>query len=339
MSDNVTHGAGRGSPVTDGHVHAKPAARPMLLFVFGMGRTGTSAMTRVLSLCGVTLPTGLMGADKHNPRGYWEPRDAIMIDETIMRRHNSNWYDPTLRLEEEGTFDAEERAAWIAKIRRYLATLPAAPIVILKDMRMTTLSDLWFEAARQSGYDVAVLIPVRHPDEVIPSCSKFIRISPELSSALWLKYSLLAERHSRGVPRVFIEYTNLLQDWRREIKRTALALQVDLNPEDEAMVEEFLTSDLRRNVDCGPVSDRFGTNWMSTVYQTLHAAARDEPWDASELDRVFEAYRASEQDFRMALEDFHDQTNSVIRWVIRPPIYKRIHQLIAMAHGRRGAWA
>ena len=35
------------------------AARPVALFVLGMARSGTSALTRVLSLCGGTLPAGM----------------------------------------------------------------------------------------------------------------------------------------------------------------------------------------------------------------------------------------------------------------------------------------
>ncbi|GLV08475.1 hypothetical protein MyChFU_17950 [Mycobacterium intracellulare subsp. chimaera] len=69
------------------------AVRPVALFVLGMARSGTSALTRVLSLCGSTLPAGMCGADGNNPRGYWEPRAAIMLNETILRRHDSNWYD------------------------------------------------------------------------------------------------------------------------------------------------------------------------------------------------------------------------------------------------------
>ena len=34
----------------------------------------------------------------------------------------------------------------------------------------------------------------------------------------------------------------------------------------------------------------FGRDWNSAVYETLHAAAREAPWDQSALDRVFDAY-------------------------------------------------
>lgn len=339
MRAGLTKSVIQGTPATESRVPATAAVRPVALFVLGMGRSGTSALTRVLSLCGVRLPVGMMGADKHNPLGYWEPRDAILLNEKILRRHDSNWYDPTLRLEAEGAFDAGEKAACIAEIEGYLRKLPAAPVVVLKDMRITSLSDVWFEASRRAGFDIAVVIAVRHPQEVIPSCAAYVHTSPELSSALWLKYNLLAERRTRGLPRVFVEYTNLLEDWRREVKRISVALDLDLHAEDDGAIEEFLSPSLRRNCECGPVADRFGADWMSKVYETMHAAAQDDPWDARELDRVYEAYRVSEQDFRTALDDFRTQTNSVIRWIFRPALAKRIHQVIAMAHGRKGPWA
>ncbi len=325
--------------MTDSQARPGNASRPVILFVLGMGRSGTSALTRTLSLCGVTLPTGMMGADKHNPVGYWEPRTAILLNETIMRRHHSNWYDPTLRLQEEGAFDAESKAAYIAKIKAYLTKLPAAPIVIIKDLRISALSEIWFEAARLAGFDVATAIALRNPEEVIPSCAKYVRISPELSSALWLKYSLLAERDTRSVPRVFVEYSNLMKDWRREVDRVSAALNIDLHYRDDSAIDEFLTPTLQRNRDCGPVVDRFGTTWMTTVYKELLAAAQDEPWNPSDLDRVLEAYRASEHDFRIALEDFRTQTNSLLRQVFRPSITRPLHAAIAFAHGRRGPWA
>ncbi len=171
------------------------------------------------------------------------------------------------------------------------------------------LSGLWFEAARLAGFDIAAVIAVRHPQEVIASLAARDRASPELSSALWLKYSLLAERHTRALPRVFVEYANLLDDWRREVKRISAALGIDLNTRDEGAIEEFLTPDLRRQRYCGPVTEPFGTDWISAVYEALRAAARDEPWDRSALDRVFEAYRASEHSFRTVFEDYHDLYN------------------------------
>jgi hypothetical protein len=322
--------------VTAGGAQTGTAARPVALFVMGMARSGTSALTRVLSLCGGTLPAGLFGASAMNPLGAWEPRAALYLNEAILYRNRSAYYDPTLRLQEEGAFDAEENAACIAEIGAFLTTLPAAPLVVIKDLRITPLSGVWFEAARLAGFDIAAVIAVRHPQESMASLAASDGASPELLSALWLKYSLLAERHTRALPRVFVEYTNLLDDWRREITRISAALAIDLNTRDESAIEEFLKPDLRRQRHCGPVTELFGTDWNSAVYEALRAAARDEPWDGAALDRVFEAYRASEHGFRTAFQDFHRFHK---RYRFLRPITRPFLEVVAMAHRRRGTWA
>ena len=319
------------------------AAKPVALFVLGFGRSGTSALTRVLSLCGAALPPGLLGATSENPRGNWEPRAAIYLNEAILRRHGGSGYDVTLRMQEEGAFDADANAAYVAKIKAFLTKLPAAPLVVIKEPKITTVSGIWFEAARQAGFDTAAVIAVRHPREVIASLARradrqnYVQASPALTSAWWLKYTLLAERDTRRVPRVFVEYTNLLENWRREVKRISAALDIDLGTQDEEAIEEFLNPDLRHHQNASPVPEPFGTDWMSVVYETLSAAARDEPWDGSALDRVFEAYRTSEHGFRQAFEDA-DRYLKLNRLML-PPLVKLALEGLAILHWRKGTWA
>lgn len=156
---------------------------------------------------------------------------------------------------------------------------------------------------------------------------------------MWLKGNLLSERNTRGIPRVFVDYHNLLMDWRREITRISAALKMDLDTRDEDAIAEFLTPDLRRNRDCGPVTDRFSADWMSVVHEVMQAAAHDEPWNESVLDRVFDAYRATEHDFRTALEDARSYSNGALVRLLRPSVLKPMLEIVAIAHRRRGTWA
>jgi hypothetical protein len=41
------------------------------------------------------------------------------------------------------------------------------------------------------------------------------------------------------MPRVFVEYANLLNNWRREIKRISAALTIDLTTRDEGSIEDY----------------------------------------------------------------------------------------------------
>lgn len=313
--------------------------RPVALFVLGPQRSGTSALTRVLSLCGGTLPTALLGADANNPLGYWEPRAAISLNEAILRRLGTNWYDPSFRFLDEQAADESANTACVDKIAAYLSTLPAAPLVVIKEPRITTLSDLWFQAARRAGFDVAAVIAVRHPEEVICSIAKSWRVSPALASALWLKCNILAERNTRGMPRVFVDYANLLDDWRRETKRISAELPVELHTQDEDAIEKFLTPGLHRQRHSGSVTNLCGADWISTVYAALRDAAHDEPVDTATLDRVFDSYRASERDFRKAHEDFHGLSNSMLFRVFRPAVARPVMEIFAMLHRNRGTWA
>lgn len=312
------------------------AARPTVLFVMGLGRSGTSALTRVLSLCGAALPSGMLGATSSNTRGNWEPRAAIHLNEAILHHRGSSAYDPSLRGFGEEASGKRTRAKSIFKIRAYLATLPDAPCVVLKEGRITLLSDLWFEAARLAGFDVVAVVAVRHPREVIASMDAHIGASPELSSALWLKYALLAERQTRTVPRVFVNYANLLESWRREVKRISVALRVDLRARNESAVDEFVDQGLRHQRQPDLVPNYFGADWISAVYEAMSAAARDEAWDESALDQVFGAYRLAEHSFRTAFEDFHDHFSGLL---FRPVIMKAILEGFAIVNRRRATWA
>jgi hypothetical protein len=322
---------------------AENGARPLALFLLGNGRSGTSALARVLSLCGAALPPGLLGATSENPRGFFEPRAVIHLNQAILHHHGSSGYDMALDAHEQGAFDVENNAAWIAKIRAYLGGLPTAPIVVMKEPKTTLVSGMWFEAARQAGFDVAAVVAVRHPGEIIGSLAtragrqNYVDSSPELTCAWWLKYILLAERDTRGVPRVFVEYSSLLEDWRRQVKRISTTLGIDLDTKDGGAVDEFLTPDLRHHRNRGPITEPFGTDWISTVYETLAAAARDESWDESALDRIFDAYRASERGFRTALEDSRRYHN--VDRLLPPFLVKLGLGTLALAHGRKGTWA
>ena len=62
---------------------------------------------------------------------------------------------------------------------------------------------------------------------------------------------------------VFVEYRNLMDDWRGEVERISAALNIGLSTANGRAIDEFLTSALRHKKYSGPVADRFGANWIS----------------------------------------------------------------------------
>lgn len=301
--------------------------KPGIIFVSGMGRSGTSALAGVLALCGGELPKALLGPSYANPHGHWEPWEALKLNDGFLARNDATWHDPTLRLQGEATPSDEHRAEYIGKIQAFLRSLPTAPFAVIKDPRITALSDFWFEAARGVGLSIGVVIAVRHPQEVASSLAARDQASLELSYALWLKNNLLAERLSRALPRVFVHYASFLQDWRGQMARIGSALTIDLSLRNQTAVDDFLRQDLRRQRHEGAIAEVFGSPWVPQVYEALCAAARDEPLDLAMLDGVFTSFRASERAFRVAWEDYRTRFASAGPPERRPNITRLIQQV------------
>lgn len=279
-----------------------------IIFVLGMGRSGTSAITRVLSLCGARLPDPLLGASESNPKGHWEPIDAINMNNAFLSRHGASWYDPTLRLQGEVAFSAQETEAYIEQIRGFIERCCAgSSLLVIKEPRIVALASFWFEACRRASAIANVVIPIRHPDQVAASLAARDGVTAELSNVLWLKYNFLAERSSRELPRVFVEYPNLLGDWRKEIARISEYLTVDLREPDEVAIDRFLDPALHRQRSCGESSNAFGQTWTTETYTALSAAARDEPLNMPEIDAMFSAFAACERTFRRSLDEFRQR--------------------------------
>ena len=272
------------------------------IFILG-GGSGTSALTRLLSLSGCALPGSLLGADDFNPRGYWEPTEALKLNDEFLLKHGSTFFDPTLRLQEEASVDAGIEAEFLDGLGEFLRSCPddGRPVLI-KEPRITPLFKWWKRAAQREGIAVKVVNATRHPTEVAAALASVLRASVELSNAIWLKYNLLAERLSRDVPRVFVSYANVLEDWRGQVIRVSNALSVDLTP-DNPEVEGFITRDLYRKRHSGPPVEVFGQPWLARAHSLFVAAGQDEPVDLADFDALYDAYRVTERAFRVALND------------------------------------
>jgi len=268
-----------------------------------MGRSGTSAITRVLSLCGASLPTRLLGAGEGNPTGHWEPLDALAVNEAFLERCGSNWYDPRWPLDWGRASDSIEREAFIDQVAVFLERYRDEPLLVIKEPRITALTDFWFAAARRVGFDIAAVVAVRHPAEVAASLAARDRVPIELADTLWLKYNGLAEQSSREIPRVFVEYPNLLTDWKREVERMARILPIGLRAIQAEAIDAFLSPDLRHQRVSTDPRHRPSPTRAQRGYELLSIALRDERFSGDELERLVADHMTSGE-ARTAFEQF-----------------------------------
>ncbi len=268
-----------------------------VVFIVGMGRSGTSALTRVLALCGASLPRRLLGANAGNPTGHWEPQDAIDVNFAFLESRGSSWYDPRLDLQLAGVTDDERRAfVWdIMPLLREGVDAGDAPIAI-KEPRIAGLLPYWARAAVGCGLRVTVVHIVRHPDDVAASLFRRDRLEWSASHALWLKYNLIAERDGRPFPRLIVSYDDVLADWRTVVAACVRQLGLDLTVSAAAAtaVDGFLRHDLRHHASPAqkPVADFTAGGWIQRTYSLLQAARYGRP-PAGELDAILAEYAAA----------------------------------------------
>lgn len=205
---------------------ATKQARPTAILVLGMHRSGTSALTRVISLLGATLPSNLMPPVKdNNEAGFWESLDAYRLNDDILASAGSSW-DHWGELN-PGWTHAPAIGAFKARARAMLEhDFAGSPLFVLKDPRLCRLLPFWLEVLLELGADVKCVLPLRNPLEVAASLKARDGFSVAKSHVLWLRHVLDAESGSRGLPRVFISYDGLLADWRALVQRMSVELGI-----------------------------------------------------------------------------------------------------------------
>jgi len=219
------------------------------LIILGMHRSGTSALTGVLSLLGANSgPSLLPGIEGVNPKGFWEHQEIVAIHERMLDALDSLWADE--RPLSEGWWRQPcvpaFREALIEIVRRDFL---GSPLWVLKDPRMCRLLPLWlgiFEELRVKPYFVICL---RHPSEVADSLDRRDGIARERACLLWLDHILSSERWSREGARAIVAYEDILQDWRGTVGlllRT-LAITLEIDTPNEEKVDAFLEPTLRHH--------------------------------------------------------------------------------------------
>ena len=199
------------------------AARRVVV-VLGMHRSGTSAVAGCLQRLGVDLGPRLMPATADNPRGYYEHVDVVNFHDRFLLALGRSW-DETGPFPPGGWQDGEAanryQAEMLALLRRDFAT---APLWGLKDPRLCRLLPWWEPMWSKMDSEPLFVLVRRPPSDVAASLARREGFSAGKSHLLWLQHTLEAERFTRGKPRVLVDFTAFLADWRAALEPAAALL-------------------------------------------------------------------------------------------------------------------
>jgi GT2 family glycosyltransferase/glycosyltransferase involved in cell wall biosynthesis len=218
----------------------------MQLIVLGMHRSGTSVLARLLNMMGAYFgPEGVnTGANKENPKGFWERRDVRQLNDFVLQSVGCDWdrvADFKIRtLPDAVVNEFRTRASNI------VLEMDAHRPWLLKEPRLCLLLELWKE-----HFEVPVCLHIyRHPLEVAQSLLARNGIPTHTGIALWEKYNNTALKASRGLPRLTVSHNNLMNMPEVEVKNIyeqLLGFDVDsLRMPSKREITSFVRNDLYR---------------------------------------------------------------------------------------------
>lgn len=269
------------------------------ILVLGMHRSGTSALARIISFLGASLPRHLVPANETNPRGHWESARLVALHEQLLASLDTTWDDwraPPLRWRDNDT-----ASRFGGKIQQAIdEEFGNAPLIVLKDPRMCRTLPYWMSVLEKTGIRSAPIIIVRNPLEVAESLRERDGISFEKAMLLWLRHYLDAEFETRHLARNIVSLDVLLDDWRNLFAQTSgrLGLQWPRSISDASQdVREFLDLELHnhRATMAELEAHTEVPTWVKTAYRALTTLC-DEPKAADpkrELDRVRQNFSES----------------------------------------------
>lgn len=219
------------------------------ILILGMHRSGTSALTRVISLLGYRLPSHLIPASQHNVKGFWETQALADFHDQVLQSAGSSWHD-------WAKFNPEWYASPLFQdaCRELQAIVQAefgesGPIAV-KDPRICRLLPLWQAALTALHIDLTVILPLRNPLEIARSLGQRDGFTEQTVLLIWLRHVLDAEQATRGLPRAFCAYETLLSNWREtlgQIARHAGLVWPRRSLDSELEIDNFLSADVRHH--------------------------------------------------------------------------------------------
>jgi hypothetical protein len=217
--------------------------------VCGMHRTGTSAVARTVNLLGADIGGDLIEPSTDNIRGYWESKSVVQIHEQLLEDLGSYSADP-LPLPDDWTDTSFARLARERLAELIQSEFRDSDLFVVKDPRISKLLPLWVELLADIDVGIMVVMTFRNPLEVAASLHKRDHMPLASSLLLYVSSYLKAEMASRNCPRCFVNYANVVDDWRvfEGRLRATLGSRLPMLDENRSLeISRYLAPDLKHH--------------------------------------------------------------------------------------------
>ena len=285
--------------------------------VVGMHRSGTSAMTRTLSLLGASLPQGIMSAHEDNPTGFWEPQSVADLNDEILQALDSEW-DDVFSFRPRNYLSNFDRFYVGRAVEVLEREFDGSEVIVLKDPRISILTSFWDRALREAGFVPHYVVMVRNPLEVAESLRVRDSFPREKSLLLWSSYMLAVDRDTRAQRRTFVAFEQLMSDWRAVRDRIQKDAGVPFfrdTPSAAIEIDKFIDGRLRHH-EAAPddLSSRPDVpDEVKALYRIFSGACRGEEIDPADLEAIWSELEKIDSFVGPVLADLTARTRSLVK--------------------------
>jgi hypothetical protein len=268
--------------------------RNRIIVVLGMHRSGTSAITRSLELLGVGLGDNLHPASIDNPKGFWEDRECLEINEQLLHQFGSAYNQLDLAwesLEDDPVINALKLKATNLISRKLTEN---NGMWGFKDPRTCRLLSFWREIFQTLGCEVNFVITLRNPASVTSSLAARDHTPPRKSYFLWLQHILPTIIDTKGYKRVVVDYDEFIDTPFAQLQRISSILGLQVPDHTNPLVQEFENNFLEKGLrhtrfsEAELARDSCATLDVVTAYKLLLRVARDQ--DRLDDPAVFDVF-------------------------------------------------
>lgn len=179
----------------------------MQVVILGAHRSGTSALTRLINMMGVYVggEGSTIGFNPENPKGFWERRDVINLNDAILEHYDCTWDDL------DRWPSADLSALPIAlndRIKHIVLEMDHHRPWVLKEPRLCQTFPLW-----QPHLEVPlVIIAWREPMEVALSLHHRNGVPLLHGLAIWEHCMIHALKAAQSIPHIVLSHHDTMQN-------------------------------------------------------------------------------------------------------------------------------
>lgn len=239
------------------------------IIIFGMHRSGTSLVTKIINMmgCDAGPEQNMIYPDIYNPKGYWENLDIVKLNDRLLYSIDCSWW----KISSIDVFRAaeEEKNIFRQGFSNALSRYNPQQNWVLKDPRLLLTFPLWYNIPS----DYHIVFVNRHPLEIALSILNRNHMPLYQGLTLWEFYILKYAQILSTIPFTVVQYDELIHMTEDSVEKLYNSLKNnhinDIKIPNEKELAAFVDQQLHRHQSNSRQKNMYITPHLNNIYENI----------------------------------------------------------------------